>query len=233
MKNLTRIDQTNSSLQATPRTRLILVAGALLPFFLFAGCKKEAEPVPLVTVQAAHPEQGPIAEHITTDAVLAPLAQAAIEPKLSAPVRKFYVQRGSRVKAGQLLATLENNDLAAAAMDNKGSYMAAEAAYDTATKAQVPEDTLKTEADLAEAKANLDLNLSIVKSRKELFAEGAIPGRDLDTANAALVQAQAAYDAAAKHLDSVRSVSREAALKSAQGQLTSAEGKVHERGGPR
>ena len=135
-----------------------------------------------VTVQAAHPEQGPIAEHITADAVLAPLAQAAIEPKISAPVRKFYVQRGSRVKAGELLATLENNDLAAAAMDNQGSYMAAQAAYATTTKAQVPEDTLKAESDLAQAKANLDLNLSIVKSRKQLFAEGAIPGRDLDTA---------------------------------------------------
>ncbi len=93
------------------------------------------------------------------------------------------------------------------------------------TKAQVPEDTLKAESDLAQAKANLDLNQSIVKSRKQLFAEGAIPGRDLDTAQAALVQAQAAYDAAAKHLESVRSVSREAALKAAQGQLTSAEGK--------
>jgi multidrug resistance efflux pump len=178
-----------------------------------------------VTVQAEHPKQGPITEHITADAVLTPLAQAAIEPKIGAPVRKFYVQRGSRVKAGELLATLENNDLAAAAMDNKGTYMAAQAAYDTATKAQVPEDTLKAESDLAQAKANLDLNLSIVKSRKQLLAEGAIPGRDLDTANAALVQAQAAYDAAAKHLESVHSVSREAALKAAQGQLTSAEGK--------
>jgi multidrug efflux pump subunit AcrA (membrane-fusion protein) len=124
-----------------------------------------------------------------------------------------------------LLAILENNDLAAAALDNKGSYVAAQAAYDTATRAQVPEDTLKAESDVAQTKANLDLNLSIVKSRKQLFAEGAIPGRDLDTATAALVQAQAAYDAAAKHLESVRSVSREAALKSAQGQLTSAEGK--------
>jgi len=61
-------------------------------------------------------------------------------------------------------------------MDNQGSYMAAEAAYATATKAQVPEDTLKAESDVAQAKANLDLNLSIVKSRKQLFAEGAIPG---------------------------------------------------------
>ncbi len=202
-----------------------------LPLVLLPGCKKEAAPETQVTVQAEHPEQGPIAEHITADAVLAPLAQAAIAPKISAPVRKFYVQRGSRVKAGQLLATLENSDLAAAAMDNKGSYVAAQAAYDTATKAQVPEDTLKAESDVTQAKANLDLNLSIVKSRKQLFAEGAIPGRDLDTANAALVQAQAAYDAAEKHLESVRSVSREAALKSAQGQLTSAAGQVQGRRG--
>ena len=205
--------------------RWVLLGAVALPLALVPGCKKEAAPEAQVTVQAEHPERGPIAEHITADAVLAPLAQAAIAPKISAPVRKFYVERGSRVKEGQLLATLENNDLAAAAMDNKGSYMAAEAAYATATKAQVPEDTLKAESDVAQAKANLDLNLSIVKSRKQLLAEGAIPGRDLDTANAALVQAQTAYDAASRHLESVRSVSREAALKAAQGQLTSAQGK--------
>ena len=99
-----------------------LLGAAALPLVFLPGCKKAAAPETQVTVQAEHPEQGPIAEHITADAVLAPLAQAAIAPKISAPVRKFYVQRGSRVKAGQLLATLENSDLAAAAMDNKGSY---------------------------------------------------------------------------------------------------------------
>jgi multidrug efflux pump subunit AcrA (membrane-fusion protein) len=203
-----------------------LLTGALaFPLIFLPGCKKDAAPVTEVTVQAEHPEQAAMSEHITADAILAPLAQAAIAPKITAPVRKFYVQRGARVKEGQLLATLENSDLAAAALDNKGSYMAAEAAYATATKAQVPEDTQKAELDVAQAKANLDLNLSIVKSRKQLFVEGAIPGRDLDTAQAALVAAQAAYDSAAKHLESVRSVSRAAALKSAQGQLTSAEGK--------
>ena len=206
-------------------TRGILLASVALTVAVLPGCKKDAPSDVVVTVQAEHPEQGTITEHITADAILAPLAQAAVAPKISAPVRKFYVQRGAKVKEGQLLATLENNDLAAAAQDNKGSYMAAEAAYATATRAQVPEDTQKAELDVAQARANLDLNLSIVKSRKQLFAEGAIPGRDLDTANAALVQAQAAYDAAAKHLESVRSVSRAAALKAAEGQLASAEGK--------
>lgn len=203
----------------------MLAAAALLPLIFLPGCKKTAAPEPQVTVVAEHPVQGPIAEQIAADAILAPIAQAAIAPKVSAPVRKFYVERGQRVHAGELLVTLENNDLTAAAMDNRGSYEAAKAAYATATWAQVPEDTLKAESDLAQAKANLDLNQSIVNSRKQLFAEGAIPGRDLDTAQAALVQAQGAYDAAAKHLETVKSVSREAALKAARGQLTSAEGK--------
>lgn len=203
------------------------VAGAAFVLALLAGCnKKEETPAVEVTVQAEKPEQGAIAEHISADAVLTPVAQAAIEPKITAPVKKFLVQRGAKVKEGELLAVLENADLTAAALDNKGSYEAAQAAYATATKAQVPEDVQKAELDFAQAKANLDLNQSIVNSRKQLFAEGAIPGRDLDTAQAALVQAQAAYDAAHTHLESMQKVSREAALKAAQGQLTSAEGKM-------
>ncbi len=196
-----------------------------LPVVFLPGCKNAAAPPVLVTVQAQHPVQGPISEQIAADAILAPIAQAAIAPRISAPVRKFYVERGQRVRAGELLVTLDNADLTAAAMDNKGSLEAAQAAYATATKAQVPEDEQKAESDFAQAKANLDLNKSIVKSREQLFTDGAIPGRDLDTAKVALVLAQAAYDAASKHLQSVRSVSREAALKAAQGQLTSAEGK--------
>ena len=192
-----------------------------------SGCKKAADetPKPEVTVAAVHPEISSISEEISADATLAPLAQAAIAPKVTAPVRKFYVQRGSKVKAGQLLATLENRDLEAAAIDNKGSYTAAQATYETATKATVPEDYTKAQLDLTQAKATLDLNQSIVNSRTQLFAQGAIPGRDLDTAKAALVQAQAAYDIAQQHLESLKNVSHKAALESAQGQLASAKGK--------
>src|SRR5438094_9984579 len=79
---------------------LLFTTLAILPL----GCKKnEATPAPEVYVQAAHPEQGSISEQITADATLSPLAQAAISPKVTAPVKKFLVQRGARVKAGQLL----------------------------------------------------------------------------------------------------------------------------------
>lgn len=89
----------------------------------------------------------------------------------------------------------------------------------------MPEDYQKAEQDVAQTKANLNLQQSIYNARKTLFAQGAIPGRDLDTASAALVQAQAAYDIAAKHLESQKAVIREAAIQSAKGQLLSAEGK--------
>src|SRR5271155_1565175 len=193
---------------------------------MISGCHKpEAAPTPAVTVQAAQPHLGSISEQITADATLTPLAQAAISPKVTAPVKKFYVQRGARVKAGQLLATLENSDLSAAALDNEGAYTAAKAGYETATRATVPEDYSKSQLDLTQAKANLDLNQSIVTARTQLFAQGAIPGRDLDTAKASLVQAQAAYDIARQHFESVQKTSNKAALESARGQLESAKGK--------
>ena len=206
---------------------LLRVCGVgLFVSLLVAGCGKTAESAPTeVIVQAAHPERGEISEQIIADATLAPLAQAAISPKVTAPVKKFYVQRGSRVKAGQLLATLENSDLAAAAMDNQGAYNAAQGSYDIATGATVPEDAIKAELDLTQARANLNLAQSVVDSRSQLFAEGAIPGRDLDTAKAALVQAKAAEEIAKQHLEAVQKISRKAALENAQGQLTSAKGK--------
>ncbi len=191
-----------------------------------AGCSNKEEPAATpVSVEAATAQVQSITEHITTDAVLAPIAEAALSPKITAPVRKFYVQRGSHVRAGQLLATLENRDLEAAVTDNQGAFDAADATYQTSVKAQVPEDYQKAQLDLAQAKANLDLNQSIVTSRKQLFAQGAISGRDLDTSQAALVQAQAAYDTAKQHFDSMQQISREAALRAAKGQLESARGK--------
>ena len=216
----------NFSAQPLLRPAVLLGCALLLiPVACKKGDDEEKAPTPVVYVQAAHPQQGSISQEIAGDALLTPLAQAAIQPKVSAPVKKFYVQRGSRVRAGQLLAVLENRDLAAAALDNKGAYTAAQASFETATKATVPEDLTKARLDLAQAKATLDLDQSIVNARKDLFRQGAIPGRDLDTAQATLVQAQATYDIARQHLESLEKVSNRAALQNAQGTLDSAKGK--------
>jgi HlyD family secretion protein len=215
-----------------PRTCQRAPGSALLGLALtltLSGCKK-ADPAadadkPVATVQAAHPQLSDITEDIAADAVLAPLAQAAIQAKVTAPVKIFYVQRGARVKAGQLLATLESSDLAAAALDNQGTYTAAQGAYVIATRQQVPQEQTQARLDLEQTKTAADLADSIARARAQLFAQGAIPGRDLDTANASARQAQAAYQIAKQKYDSIASVGKQASLQTAEGQLTSAKGK--------
>lgn len=193
------------------------------------GCKKAATDVSeaAVAVTAAHPRVEAISEEIAADAILAPLAQAALVSKVSSPIRTLYVQRGSRVRQGQLLVTLEDRDLRGAAMDSEGSLEQARAAYATATKATIPEEVQKAQLDVEEARAALNVADRTARERKRLLAEGAIAGRDTDSAVAQDVQAQATYDMAVKHLEAVRGTTRAANTQSAQGQLTSAEGRYN------
>ena len=59
---------------ATGTTRLTLLTALALLLALLPGCKNAAAPPVQVTVQAQHPVQGPIAEQIAADAILAPIA---------------------------------------------------------------------------------------------------------------------------------------------------------------
>src|SRR5207248_1363419 len=188
-----------------------------LSLIALTGCNKgEKEPEPLVSVQVAEVKPVDLTETVTVDAVLSPIKQAAITPKISAPVKEFHVQRGAKVKQGQLLATLENRDLSASVTENKGGYEQAEATYATSTKAGIPEEMQKAELDVQQAKENLDAQTKVVESRKQLFQEGAMPRKDLDAAQVSYIQAKAAYEQAAKHLQSLQNVSRAQEVKTAQ-----------------
>ncbi|ABF39313.1 secretion protein HlyD [Candidatus Koribacter versatilis Ellin345] len=204
-----------------------LLLFATTSLFLLAGCsKQEKAPTPEVEVQAEAVAAHEITLHVQGDAVLFALQQAAITPKVSAPVRKFFVQRGARVHRGQLLARLESRDVSAAAEDARGGFQQAESSYKTATQAAVPEEYQKAELDYEQAKTNLDVQQKIFDARQKLFQEGAIPGRDLDTARLNLVQAQSQFNEASKHLESAKAVTREQSMRNAEGQLQSARGKL-------
>ena len=55
-------------------------------------------------VQVTSVTQDTIRRTVAGDGVLFPKDQASVMAKLSAPVQKFYVNRGSHVHAGELLA---------------------------------------------------------------------------------------------------------------------------------
>jgi RND family efflux transporter MFP subunit len=109
--------------------------------------------------------------------------------------------------------------------ENKGGYEQAQATYATSTKASIPEEMQKAQFDVQQSKESLDAQTKVVESRRQLFQEGAMPRKDLDAAQVAYVQAKAAYEQAAKHLQSLQNVSQAQAVKTAEGQLTQAKGK--------
>src|SRR5664279_4040084 len=200
------------------------IVGASL--LLLTSCsKKEQETVPEVAVQAAKAEQQSIRQIIRSEAVLFPKNQASITPKIVAPVKKFYVSRGSRVHAGQLLAVLENRDLAAAETENKGSYQQAEANYGIETSSALPEEWQKAEYDLKAAKEAYDGQQKIYDSRKKLFEEGALPRKEFDASAVALIQAKSQYEIAAMHMAALQKAGKKQQKQAAEGQLTSAKGK--------
>src|SRR5882762_8083544 len=139
---------------------------------LLAGCNKgDKEESVAVTVQAATAQKADISRMVNAEATIFPIAQSAITPKINAPVRKFYVVRGQKVRQGQLLATLENRDLSAAAMDNQGAFEQAQAAYTTNVGATLPEETQKAELEVQTAQQALDAQQKLYSSREDLYKQ--------------------------------------------------------------
>jgi len=195
--------------------------------FFLGGCgggEKEKEPV--VSVQTTPAQRGPISQVVSADAVVFPLEQATVAPKITSTIRKFYVQRGARVKKGQLLAELENNDLSAAAEASKGDFDQAEANYATTVGASLPQQMQKAEHDAVNAKSNFEAQQKVYESRKELFQQGALPRRDLDAAEVAFLQARSQNEQAQKALADLQRIGKEQTLKSAEGSRASAEGRM-------
>src|SRR5580693_2559019 len=162
--------------------------GGLLISAACSGDKGEKEPV--VSVQVTPVEKTTIQHLMKAEAILFPRQQAAIVAKISAPVQKFLVKRGSPVHKGELLAVLENRDLAAAAQDTKGSFEQAQATYETTTAASLPEEIQKAEADAQQYKQALDAQEKVYQSRQQLFEQGALPRKELDQSGVEIVQAR-------------------------------------------
>src|SRR5438309_4153826 len=191
------------------------------------GCSKdEKEKEPVVSVQTTPAQRAPISQVISAEAVVYPLEQATIAPKISSTIKKFHVQRGAHVKKGQLLADLENKDLSAAAESSKGDFEQADANYVTTVDASLPQQIQKAQLDAVAAKSNFEAQQKVYESRKELFQQGAIPRKDLDSAEVAFLQARSQNEQAQKQLADLQRVGKEQTLKSVKGSRASAEGRM-------
>src|ERR1700740_2550629 len=99
------VDDLSPSFRRKSKSRIRRsLVGLLMPLTVavwMIACSKVKPEEPTVSVQVVPVKKAAIENTVKSEAILFPLAQSAIVPKISAPVKAFYVKRGDKVHAGQ------------------------------------------------------------------------------------------------------------------------------------
>lgn len=166
-------------------------------------------------VEVAPVTQGMIEEKILRTGDIAPDVQVTIYSKVQGWVEKINVREGDRVKAGQVLATLDAREAEAAVAQAKANHEAAIARLKQ-VKATA-EETVQSQ--IQQAKANVELAEADLKRFQELHQKDFISRQQLDESRTKYNVAKANYDLA---LNSIRQKTWENDIALAEAQVRQA-----------
>lgn len=143
--------------------------------------------------------------------------------KVAGKVKKVYFEEGETVKAGQLVAELEDEDLAQEVSLREAALAAAQAGLAKLTTGYRPQELKEAEAALAAAEADLKDKARDLKRQQELNQRGASPQATLDKAS--LAQKVAAENAvrARQQLSLIREGFRTEDIAAARAQVDQAQ----------
>jgi len=175
-----KIDKSVKAFQPKRRARTITLGIALLflivgAFLYLNGFIAPAIPVEVATVSQVYPSQ--TLSQLNASGYVVAQRKAAVASKITGRLIELNVEEGSRVKKGQVVARLENEDALAA-------------------RDQAEANLKVSRANLDEVKAQLEESTKTFDRYKQLVAGGYIARADYDTAEARYLRAQAAVAAA-------------------------------------
>ena len=211
---------------------IILIVSAVL----LSSCskpKEEEKEKPVVAVKLAHAETVDMPQVVSAPATIFPREQANISARTTAPIRELKAHKGDSVKAGQVLAVLENRDVAAQRQEAQASVADAEANLQKTAGGTVPADVERARGQVETSRAALDQSQKNYDRRKRLFEQGAIPQKDLLQTETELATAKANFEVAQKSLELLQRQSgasdiamAKAKVEQAQARLSSATANV-------
>ena len=150
---------------------LLMISAGLL---YFLGVISPATPVEVATVSQIFPSQ--VLSQLNASGYVVAQRKAAVASKVTGRLVALMVEEGSRVKEGQVIARLENDDVTAARNQAEANLKAAR-------------------ANLEEAKAQMEDALRTFNRYKQLVEGGYIAKAQYDTAESQYLRAQAAVAA--------------------------------------
>lgn len=146
----------------------------------------------------------------------------AVSAKVNGRVEKVLVDEGDKVKAGQVIAVIEQQEFQAQVDQAKANLAMAQAKLAATVAGNRPQEVAQANAGVLQAKANME-NARRNKARDEvLFQKGAISSQQRDASRTAYDIAQAQYMAAAEQYSLSAEGSRREDVQLAQAQVQQA-----------
>jgi HlyD family secretion protein len=204
--------------------RLALAAG-LAAATVLGGCAKQAPQhgVPPLDVEVSRAQRQDIATYLSLDGQVAPLEQSTLSFQQSGPVTAIYVNQGDRVRAGQLIAKIDDSTLRAQ-LAQVVAQISQASAQAQSSQLSVPITQSQTTQAVTSAKAQVDNAKLIYDQNTALFKQGYVSRTALVQSRAAYVAAQTAYETALANQGNtgVQSANAAAAVQNVQAQRAQA-----------
>src|SRR5579864_290991 len=204
-----------------PSTRVVL-GGTLMVSLLLIACQRTSTPAaapaapapPPVSAEAAH--RGDIQQALAYSGDIRAKSEINVLPKSTGRIEKLPVDIGSQVKAGDVIAVLDQDNPSMQVLQARANLAQAQARLDTLQVGARPEDVAAAQAGLAQQQARMqnmrnqgrsedikaaDAGVAAAKAKLQSLMDG--PDDDVrqaeqsavDSDNAALASAEAAYAA--------------------------------------
>lgn len=139
--------------------------------------------------------------------------------RISGWVKERSVSEGELVKAGEIVATLDREELAQEVSIRKAEIKAVEAALNELEAGSRPEEIAEGEAVVSRTKSNLDRLHVDHKRQKELYEKGIVSTREYDASKSDYETAQARYREAMEQLTLLKKGPRQEKIDRARADL--------------
>jgi len=202
---------------------LIVLALAVGLGFCVYGKMNAPLPVKVVRVEQDEPQSGKGPALVTASGYVVPRHKVEVSSKIVGRVRESLVKRGDRVKQGDVLLRIEDDDYQARVRSAEAEVAALRARVAELRAGSRPQEIEAARAAVASSEATLRNAEADFRRIEALYAKGAISSQEVDRARTARDVAQARLDSDRKTAELVKIGPRKEIVDAAEAQLRSAE----------
>jgi len=200
---------------------LVLLGLVALAYRLFSS---DAQEVEVVRAAAANGDVGGIV--LSASGYIVAHHKISVNSKVTGRVAWIGVEKGDKVKEGQVLVRLENDEFRAQYEQASGAAASARAYLQQLQNGSRPEEVQQSEHNLAEARATLANDKLTLDRTRDLSRQGVLSKQALDDATAKFEADQQRVNSLEKAARLVKIGPREEEIARGRGALQQAEGQA-------